>query len=164
MDKIKALLIDKFGSEVIQEEIAGLMPIWVVPVNPIAEICSFLKQNENCYFDSLSCLTGMDNGPETNTMEIVYNLYSIPFDHKIALKIIFPRGSAEADFLPIVPSVCHIWHAANWSEREIFDLYGIKFDGHPDLRRILMPADWQGFPLRKDYQQQETYHGITVKY
>ncbi len=164
MNSIKEILVENFGSEIIVLESEGIMPILKVPTDKIAEICSFLKENENCYFDSLSCLTGIDNGPEANSMELVYNLYSIPYDFKLALKIEMQRSTNEINKLPEVPTVSHIWASANWSEREIFDLLGINFTGHPDLRRILLPSDWEGYPLRKDYQQQETYHGITVQY
>ncbi len=164
MIKVKDILIEQFGNEIILEEIDGLMPILKVKAEKIAEICSFLKTESRCYFDSLSCLTGIDNGPEAKTMQLVYNLYSIPYDLKIALKIEIERTQNEAESLPDVQTVSHIWHSANWSEREIYDLLGINFIGHPDMRRILMPSDWEGYPLRKDYQQQEIYHGITVKY
>jgi NADH-quinone oxidoreductase subunit C len=163
MHNIKEILIEKFGPEIILEELAGLMPILKVSTDQITNICSFLKTDSRCYFDSLSCLTGIDNGPEKNTMEVVYNLYSIPYDQKIALKVEFARN-AEGESIPKVSSVSSIWASANWDEREAFDLLGIEFIGHPDLRRILMPTDWEGYPLRKDYQQQEIYHGITVKY
>lgn len=163
MHNIKQILIETFGPEIILEEIGGLMPILKVPVDQIAPICEFLKSDSRCYFDSLSCLTGIDNGPDKNTMEVIYNLYSIPHDQKLALKVEFVRNN-DSENLPTLPSVSHIWASANWDEREAFDLLGIEFVGHPDLRRILMPNDWEGYPLRKDYQQQEIYHGITVKY
>ena len=89
-------------------------------------------------------------------MEVVYSLYSIPFDQSLALKVVLNRQSPE------VETISSIWKSANWLEREIFDMYGIQFKNHPDLRRILMPADWEGFPLRKDYQEQETYRNIKL--
>jgi NADH-quinone oxidoreductase subunit C len=163
MNNFTEILIERFGKAIILEEINGLMPIIKIPTAEIANIAAFLKTNESCYFDSLSCITGIDNGPDSNTMEVIYVLYSIPYNHKLSLKVSFERNTTEA-ILPKVPSVSGIWHSANWDEREIFDLLGIEFTNHPDLRRILMPEDWDGYPLRKDYQHQETYHGITVKY
>ena len=163
MENIKQILIEQFAERIILEEIAGLMPILKVPFAEINSICKFLKSDARCYFDSLSCLTGIDNGPEKNTMELVYNLYSIPYDIKLALKVEVKRN-AIGEPIPQVQTVSDVWHSANWLEREIFDLVGIQFTNHPDMRRILMPNDWEGHPLRKDYQQQEIYHGITVKY
>jgi NADH-quinone oxidoreductase subunit C len=163
MNNLKDILIEKFGEEIVMAEVGGLMPILKVPVQEIAAICQFLKTDSRCYFDSLACMSAIDNGPDKNSMEIVYNLYSIPYDYRIALKIEFER-QPENGILPQIPTVSHIWHSANWDEREAFDLLGIDFIGHPDLRRILMPEDWEGYPLRKDYQHQEVYHGITVKY
>lgn len=163
MEKIKQILIEQFGANIILEEIIGLMPILKVPLDEINAICKFLKTDSRCYFDSLSCFVGIDNGPEKNTMELVYNLYSIPYDVKLAIKVEVKRNEI-GEPLPQVQTVSDIWHSANWDEREAYDLLGIQFIGHPDLRRILMPEDWEGYPLRKDYQQQEIYHGITVKY
>ncbi len=117
-----------------------------------------LYKNPTTYFDMLSCVTGLDNGVDTGTMEVAYNLYSIPFNFHLMIKVILPRDKPEID------SVTSIWKTANWQEREIFDMYGINFKNHPDLRRILMPADWDGHPLRKDYKQQEYYRGIKVEY
>jgi NADH-quinone oxidoreductase subunit C len=136
-------------------------PSLEVPTEKIDLICQELHQNQNCYFDFLSCITGIDNGPEAGTMEVIYNLYSIPFDLKLMLKIKLIRN-ADGEELPSVPTVSHIWKTADWHEREIYDLVGIKFTGHPDLRRILLPADWEGHPLRRDYKNLEIYHGIKV--
>jgi NADH-quinone oxidoreductase subunit C len=91
-------------------------------------------------------------------MDVIYNLYSIPFNRHLTLKITVSRDS------PQVSSVAGIWRTADWHEREAFDLFGIRFEGHPDLRRILMPADWEGHPLRKDYKHQDYYRDIKVDY
>lgn len=120
-------------------------------------ICNVLHKNPEMYFDMLTCITGIDNGVEVNTMECVYTLYSIPFNSQLMLKVILPRENPEID------SVSHVWKSANWLEREIFDMYGIHFKNHPDLRRILLPGDWEGYPLRKDYKQQEYYRGVKVE-
>jgi NADH-quinone oxidoreductase subunit C len=130
----------------------------IIPIEKIVYVCNQLNKHTDLYFDSLSCLTALDNGKEAGTMEVVYNLYSIPFNHHLMLRVVLPRENPE------VESVTSIWRTANWHEREAFDMYGINFKNHPDLRRILMPADWEGFPLRKDYQQQETYRDIKVAY
>jgi NADH-quinone oxidoreductase subunit C len=130
----------------------------IVHSTDIKKLCQELYQNPSTYFDMLSCVTGVDNGVEASTMEVVYNLYSVPFNHHLMLKVILPRENPEVD------SVCTIWRAADWLEREVFDMYGIKFSGHPDLRRILMPADWEGYPLRKDFKHQEYYREVKVEY
>jgi NADH-quinone oxidoreductase subunit C len=124
----------------------------------LLKVCENLHRNEKTYFDILSCVTALDNGPEVKTMEVIYNLYSIPYDHHLMLKVVTSRENPE------VPSLAFLWKTADWHEREAFDMYGINFIGHPDLRRILMPADWQGFPLRKDYKQQEYYRDIKLDY
>lgn len=129
-----------------------------VSTDKILDVCNKLYQHPDLYFDSLSCLTALDNGKEAGTMEVVYNLYSIPFNHHLMLKVVLPCENPE------IESVSSIWRTANWHEREAFDMFGIIFKNHPDLRRILMPADWEGFPLRKDYQTQETYRDIKVAY
>src|SRR5688500_11186967 len=143
--------------EVIRDEASTPKAI-IIPAQDIVAVCTDLHHEPSAYFDMLSCLTGIDNGPESGTMEVVYNLYSIPFDHHLMLKVVLKRNNPEVD------SVSHIWRTADWHEREAFDMYGIKFRNHPDLRRILMPADWDGFPLRKDYKHQEYYRDIRVEY
>jgi NADH-quinone oxidoreductase subunit C len=129
----------------------------VIHADDLLTVLNYLQQNPACYFDQLTCITGVDNGPQANTMEVIYHLYSIPFNQSLVLKVVLDRAN------PIVESIVAVWQSANWLEREVFDMYGIQFKNHPDLRRILMPADWQGFPLRKDYQEQDTYRGIELK-
>jgi NADH-quinone oxidoreductase subunit C len=121
-------------------------------------VCQELFNNQQTYFDLLSCITGIDNGPAAGTIEIAYNLYSIPYNIHLMLKVSVNRDNAEVD------SVASIWKTANWHEREIFDMFGVSFRNHPDLRRILLPADWEGNPLRKDYKHQEYYKNIKVDY
>jgi NADH-quinone oxidoreductase subunit C len=91
-------------------------------------------------------------------LAVVYQLFSMVKKHKITLKVEVPTDA------PNVQSVESIWKTANWHEREAYDLYGITFIGHPDLRRILLPYDWEGHPLRKDYQVPEYYNGMKVPY
>lgn len=156
IDQLKEIISTHVGGEVVIDGNTTPVSI-IISSDKIFEVCDHLYKHPDLYFDSLSCLTGLDNGKEAGTMEVVYNLYSIPFNHHLMLKVVLPREKPEID------SVVSIWHTANWQEREAFDMYGIIFKNHPDLRRILMPADWDGFPLQKDYQQQEEYRGITVK-
>ena len=118
------------------------------------EIAKWLKSNESLYFDSLQCNTGMDLGE--GILESRYNLHSMKHLHKIEIRI---KVSVEK---PDIPSVEEVWRVADWFERETYDMFGINFIGHRDLRRILLPDDWEGWPLRKDYEEQETYHGIVV--
>lgn len=129
-----------------------------IQASDLRDVCLQLYHDPSVFFDMLSCITAVDNGPASGTMDVIYNLYAIPFNHQVALKVTVPRDHAELD------SVEDIWKTANWHEREAWDMMGIKFKGHPDLRRILMPADWDGHPLRKDYKQQEYYRGIKVEY
>lgn len=131
---------------------------FLVKAESLLEVCDQLYKAPSAYFDMLSCITGIDNGPATATMEVIYNLYSIPFNQSLMLKVVLPREKPE------IESVCSIWKSANWLEREVYDMFGIQFKNHPDLRRILMPDDWEGYPLRKDYQHQETYRDIKVSY
>ena len=133
----------------------------IVPAEALHRVCSLLYSEDRLYFDSLSCITGLDNGPETNTMEVIYNLYSIPYNHHLMLKVLLKRNQ-PGEALPEISTVSDIWKTADWHERETYDLLGINFTGHPDMRRILLPADWEGHPLRKDYSNLEVYHGIIV--
>ncbi|MCF2502291.1 NADH-quinone oxidoreductase subunit C [Dyadobacter sp. CY107] len=161
--EISELVSIHFSGKVIETDAKGAQPILIVPVNDIAEICDFLYRDNRLYFDYLACLTAIDNGVTLGTMEVIYNLTSIPYGHDLMIKTVFTRNP-EGNSLPTVPSVASIWRTADWHEREAYDLVGIYFEGHPDLRRILLPEDWEGHPLRKDYEVQDRYHGIYVRY
>ncbi|MCU0429759.1 MAG: NADH-quinone oxidoreductase subunit C [Cytophagaceae bacterium] len=157
--ELTSLLTETFGEGLmLASHTQHLQPQLQVAPERLLEVTEFLKRHPSCYFDTLSCLTAIDNGPEKGTMEVIYHLYSIPFHHSLVLKIEIPRTE------PRVESLSAVWRTAEWHEREAYDFFGITFLHHPDLRRILLPADWEGFPLRKDYTEQEYYHGIKVRY
>lgn len=162
-EEIITKLRASFSEKVVEESPGGLQPYVVVATDALLDICRYVQSTEELYFDMLSCITGIDLGAEKDQMEVVYNLYSIPYNHHLTLKVRFDRNT-DKENLPTVPSLTSIWATANWHERETYDLLGIQFEDHPDLRRILLPNDWEGHPLRKDYQEQEKYHGVTVKY
>ncbi len=162
--EIKNIVFQRFGEDtVLGTDDLALQPSITVASSELSEFCRFLHQDERLYFDHLACITGIDNGTAAGTMEVIYNLTSIVYAHNLMVKVRINRNTADEP-LPCLPSLTQIWRAADWHEREVYDLLGIYFDNHPDLRRILMPADWQGHPLRRDYEPQETYHGIKVKY
>ena len=163
-ENIKSLLIEKFGEGIIiGEETSGLQPALLIEPNRITEVCLELRDNPKTYFDFLSCLTGVDYGTEAKRFGVVYHLASIPFQTQLTLKISRENERNEDD-LPIFPSISSIYRTADWHEREAYDLVGIFFEGHPDLRRILLPDDWEGFPLRKDYKAAEYYKGTKVDF
>ena len=155
-DELVSSIKEKFKDSISIQNIDTLQPrILIEKKEVLMEIAHFLYSDERLYFDNLVCITALDN---TDNLEVVYQFYSYPFEHSMTLAILLSREN------PIVDSLTSIWRAADWHEREAFDMIGIKFKNHPDLRRILMPADWEGFPLRKDYTTQENYHGIKVDY
>jgi NADH-quinone oxidoreductase subunit C len=118
----------------------------VVPREHIASVCSFFKTWEEGRFDFLSDVCGADRGPEEEPrFEVNYHLFSTTKYHRIRLKVLLNEEDIH------VPTVTGVWRTANWHERETYDLFGVIFDGHPDLRRILLPEDWQGHALRKDF-------------
>ena len=158
-EEIISTLKSAFGETVVVATDENSTPpcIELIPQN-LGGVMGYLHETEGLYFDSLSCITGLDNGPEANTMEVIYNLYSIPYNHHLMVKVTLERAN------PVVDSLCALWKTADWHEREIYDLLGIHFTNHPDLRRILLPADWEGHPLRKDYKEQARYRGVKVAY
>ncbi len=159
--EITDLLTAQFGPD-LQVNTQNPQPYLTIQTSQLVEICQFLRDDDRLFFDLLACITAIDNGLSINTIEVIYNLTSIPYEHDLMLKVVVPRNADDTP-LPSVPSIAHIWRTADWHEREAFDLMGIHFTGHPDLRRILLPTDWVGYPLRTDYQEEEQYHGIKTK-
>ncbi|GAA4148376.1 hypothetical protein GCM10022216_35120 [Sphingobacterium kyonggiense] len=159
---IKEILQKKVDqAAVLEEQHLGLQSaLYINPIHLVA-VCQVLQETEGLYFDFLSNITAVDYHPE-NYFEIVYHLSSIPYQKELVLKVKL-ENDRQQENLPELPSVSSVWRTADWHEREAFDLMGIFFTGHPDLRRILLPDDWQGFPLRKDYVDPETYHNIPIK-
>lgn len=125
----------------------------VVKADQLIEIARFLKSAPGIELDFCEDLTAVD-WPKRNVIEVVYHLFSYRHRHGIVLKVEADRAA------PAVPSVEGVWKAANWMEREVYDLFGVDFAGHPDMRRVLLPDDWVGHPLRKDYSEAGGYHGI----
>jgi NADH-quinone oxidoreductase subunit C len=136
--KLKAQFGDAFGDAV---EFIGQLSVNVDGAR-IVEICDYLKTDKEAGFDYLSDLTCVHWPRTPAPFEMVYNLFSISANERVRLK---------ARVKDSVDSVTGVWPAANWLEREVFDLFGVRFNNHPDLRRLLLPPDWQGYPLRKDY-------------
>ncbi|MDZ4183956.1 MAG: NADH-quinone oxidoreductase subunit C [Desulfuromonadales bacterium] len=137
----------KFAASILEvAEFRGETTV-IVKKEEIVAICSYLKMSEG--FNFLSDLCGVDYlGKKDDRFMVVYNLYSISTHERLRLKVAVAEKDATVD------SVASVWKTANWHERECWDLLGISFNNHPDLRRILMPADWVGHPLRKDYPVQ----------
>lgn len=158
-ENIEAMLREKYGAEGILGVDNNSQPQAIIVSHTVlTQVCDELYRNEQTFFDMLSCITAIDNGVEENTMEVVYNLYSIPYEVSLGIKVKIDRSQ------PQVPTVSTVWKTADWHEREAYDLMGIIFTDHPDMRRILLPADWEGHPLRKDYKHQTHYRGIKVEY
>jgi NADH-quinone oxidoreductase subunit C len=146
----------QFGDAVVTSAPEGLHPHIQVKPEMVAQIGKFLKNDPELAFDLLRCISAID-WPAKNIIELSYDLISTRLGHAFAVKVSLDRSN------PKVESVSGIWPAANWHEREAYDLMGVTFTNHPDPRRILMPDDWAGFPLRKDYQDPAEYHGLKIK-
>ncbi len=127
----------------------------VEPAN-VKEVCLALRDDDSLKFDVLSDLTAVDL-PGKEVLQLVYHLYSYAFRQQMVVKVDVDRAA------PRIATVEDVWKVANWFEREVYDLFGVLFEGHSDLRRILLPEDWIGHPLRKDFVEQETYDGISTE-
>jgi len=155
---IHARLKNRFSEKIASFHSEALQPWAVIVPDAIAEVAAFGKSDPELAFDNLMCLSAVDYPKDDPPrLEVVYHLFSYARRHVFVLKVHLPRDGAH------VPTVEGIWPVANWHEREAYDLFGIVFDGHSDLRRILLPDDWIGHPLRKDWQDPDFYNGMHVK-
>jgi NADH-quinone oxidoreductase subunit C len=169
--EIAALLEQQFGSRIKSKNLEAIDPFVILDAADLIDVCRFLKEDSRLRFDLLNCISGVDylepdpkKAPKAGFdphLEVVYHLLSIRHRHRLVVKAILPRWKEnKPGELPEVLSVTALWPAANWHEREVYDLSGVWFVGHPDLARILLADDWVGHPLRKDYEYPLEYHGI----
>jgi NADH-quinone oxidoreductase subunit C len=169
--QIVEILEQKFGEKIRAKKLDAIDPFVVVAPSDLLDSCRFLRDDARLRFDMLNCISGVDYleldpkkapkaGFDPHT-EVVYHLQSFAHTHRFVVKVILPRWKDDKQGeLPEVPSVTSLWRAADWHEREVYDLSGIWFTGHPNLTRILLAEDWVGHPLRKDYEFPLEYHGI----
>jgi NADH-quinone oxidoreductase subunit C len=168
---IAALLEQKFGPRIKSKNLEAIDPFVVVDPADLLEVCRYLKEEPRLGFDLLNCISGVDylepdpkKAPKAGFephLEVVYHLSSFRNRHRFVLKLMLPRWKNDKPGeLPEVPSVTSLWRTAEWHEREVYDLSGVWFTGHPELTRILLADDWVGHPLRKDYEYPLEYHGI----
>jgi NADH-quinone oxidoreductase subunit C len=155
-ESIHAELEKQFPGKIKGADLEAVNPFVIVDAGSIVEVALWLRDEPEMAFDMLHCLSGVDY-PKDEKMVVVYHLFSLRKRHWMVLKVELPRDGA------VVPTVENVWKTANWHERETYDLYGIRFEGHSDLRRIFLPDDWEGHPLRKDWEWPDEWHGIPVK-
>ncbi len=167
LDRLK----QKFGDKITGSNLEAIDPWIEVSPNRLIDVCTYLRDEPDLQFDMLELITAVDYfEPDAKKaakvtwqphMELVYHLWSVANRVSLVLKVMLPRWKNDvAGELPEVPTVSNVWRTADWHEREVFDLSGVRFIGHPSLRRILCPEDWVGHPLRKDYEMPLEYHGI----
>ncbi|QDT46329.1 NADH-quinone oxidoreductase subunit C [Symmachiella dynata] len=169
--EIHKQLVEKFGDKIIAVDADALDPWIEVASDAIVEVTTYLRDASDLRFDGLNNLSAVDYfEPDEKKaakfehephLEVVYHLYSYTHKHFLTVKVKLPRWQNDQQGqLPEVPSVTGVWGIADWHEREAYDLMGIHFAGHPNLRRILCPEDWVGHALRKDYDFPLEYHGV----
>ncbi len=161
-EEICRLLKDRFGEAIEDTLLGGGHPYARVAADRWLEVATFLRDDPRLRLNGLRCISALDLLAD-DKLASVYDLYHVPTDRPTELKtetrtfavrVVVDRKD------PVIPSVAHVWPAADWHEREAYDLMGIEFRGHPDPRRILCPDDWTGHPLRKDYEFPLEYHDI----
>jgi NADH-quinone oxidoreductase subunit C len=164
-------LTERFGDKITGHNLEAIDPWIEVSPHGLVEVCRYLKYEPDLRFDMLNDLTAVDYfEPDAKKaakvtwqphLEVVYHLWSVPNRVSLVLKVMLPRWkNDQPSELPELPTVSGVWRTAEWHEREAYDLCGVRFLGHPNLRRILCPEDWVGHPLRKDYEMPLEYHGI----
>lgn len=169
--EIISALEEKFGDRIKAKKPDAIDPFVVVEPQDLLDVCRFLRDDSRLRFELLNCITSVDyfepdpkKAPKSGFephLELVYHLSSFTHRHRFVLKVMLPRWKdGKAGALPELPSVEPLWRTADWHEREVYDLGGVWFTGHPDLTRILTAEDWVGHPLRKDYEFPLEYHGI----
>jgi NADH-quinone oxidoreductase subunit C len=152
-EQLVTTIVAKFGAKIIASFPNDKHPRVHVNADDWRDVAEFLLREPAIQLDWLQCLSGVDYVADEK-MCCVYDLWSFEHRHMLAVKVYTPRDK------PSIASVADLWPAADWQEREAYDMFGIDFPGHPDLRRILCADDWVGFPLRKDYVFPREYHGI----
>jgi NADH-quinone oxidoreductase subunit C len=169
--EIASLLEQRFAERIKAKKLDVADPYVVVEPADLVAVCRCLRDEPRLRFELLNCISGVDylepdakKAPKAGFephLEVVYHLSSFTNRHRFVVKLILPRWrDNKPGVLPEVPSLTSLWPAADWHEREVYDLSGVWFTGHPDLRRILLSEDWVGYPLRKDYEFPLEYHGI----
>ena len=133
--------------------IEGKDVVQVSPENWL-EIAALLKDDTSLQFDYLMCISSYDKG-DNKTYGAAYNFYSVQLNHYVEVRVEAEDGNS-------IPSVAGLWKAADWHEREAYDMMGLEFENHPDFKRILLSEDWEGYPLRKNYKEPDYYHGMPV--
>ena len=164
-------LKQKFGDKITGANLENIDPWIEVAPEGIVEVCTYLRDEPSLAFDYLNTVTAVDylHTDEKKAakadwephLEVVYHLFSMKHKHSLVLKVMLPRWKDDQPGdIPELASVSGVWSTADWHERELYDLLGVHFNDHPNLRRILCPEDWVGHPLRKDYEMPLEYHGI----
>jgi len=170
-EQFLARLNKKFGDKISGGNLEAADPWVETTLAGLVEVMIYLRDEEDLKFNMLNCITAVDYfEPDPKKaakakfdphIELVYHLSSIARKHTLVVKVQLPRWKDDVEGQrPEVPTVSNIWKTADWHEREVYDLSGIQFTGHPNMRRILCPEDWVGYPLRKDYELPLEYHGI----
>lgn len=175
IEEIHQILLDKFGTAKITAVKTDAIDPWIeVAAEAIHEVALALRDDPRLRFDHLNDLTAVDyfepdekkaaKAGFDSHLEVVYHLSSYEHRHSAVVKVMLPRWlNNQPGQLPEIDSVSDVWAIADWHEREAYDLFGIKFLNHPNLRRILCPEDWEGHSLRKDYEFPLEYHGIRAR-